>query len=86
MAGELWTPSSFNILRLRPRVRTLTLPNGERAKEMRDDSGTVSHIERDEGMDAIVRPKTIRLKRSIKDPFVRQLIAAAERKDRHGPR
>jgi hypothetical protein len=57
---RLWLP--VPVLRHRAHTRTVTLPNGERAKVTTDDSGTVRHIERAEGMDAIVRPKTIRLR------------------------
>lgn len=56
---RLWTP--FNHLRLRRREKTVTLPNGERAKVWVDDSGTVTQIETAERLDGIVRPKTLRL-------------------------
>ena len=63
----LWVPSTFNTTRLRPRVRTVTLPNGERAKvtfepTARDEESSVTHIERNEGIDAVVRPRQVRLK------------------------
>ena len=50
-----------NILRFRARTRTVTLPNGERAKVTIDDSGTVRHVEHGDHLDATVRPGTIRL-------------------------
>ena len=80
----LWVPNSVGVLRYRATTRTVTLPTGERAKVTTDDSGTVRHIEHGDVLDAIVRPKTIRLTRSVKDPFVRRLIADAQRKDCHG--
>jgi hypothetical protein len=59
---DLWTPPTVAQLRRRARQRTVTLPSGERAKVTVDDSGTVIHIERDERLDAVVRPDVIRLK------------------------
>lgn len=50
-----------NILRFRARTRTITLPNGERAKVTIDDSGTVKHVEHGDHIDATVRPRGIRL-------------------------
>lgn len=50
-----------NILRFRARTRTVTLPNGERAKVTIDDSGTVRHVEHGDHLDATVRPAGIRL-------------------------
>ena len=52
-------------LLLRPVVKTVTLRNGERAKVTKEptslnDESSVTHIERAEGIDAVVRPKTIR--------------------------
>lgn len=58
----LYVATAADLLRFRAVTRTVTLPNGERAKVTIDDSGTVRHIERNEGIDAVVRPKTIRLK------------------------
>lgn len=51
----------FALLRRRKVVRTITLPNGERAKLTVDDWGN-EHIERDEGIDAIAHPRTIRVR------------------------
>lgn len=61
--STLWTPST-GVAQLRHRAteRTVTLGNGKRAKVTVDDSGTVTHIERDDGLDAIVRPDVVRLK------------------------
>jgi hypothetical protein len=54
----------FAILRHRaPRPRTVVLPNGERAKRTVDDSGTVVQYERDEGLDAVVRPRIVTILR-----------------------
>jgi hypothetical protein len=50
-----------NILRFRARTKTVTLPNGERAKVTIDDSGTVRHVEHGDHIDATVRPNTIRM-------------------------
>jgi hypothetical protein len=61
--ADLWTPPArVAQLRHRPRKRTVTLPNGERALVTVDDSGTVIHIEHGERLDAVVRPDVIRLK------------------------
>jgi hypothetical protein len=49
------------LLRFRARTRTVTLPNGERAKVTIDDSGTVRHVEHGDHLDATIRPNTIRL-------------------------
>ena len=59
----LWTPSTdVAQLRHRAKVRTVTLPNGDRAKVTVDESGHVTQIERAERLDAIVRPDVIRIK------------------------
>ena len=58
----LFVAHGFSFLKLRATSRTITLPTGERAKVTVDDSGTVTHIEHGEHVDAIARPKTIRLK------------------------
>jgi hypothetical protein len=42
--------------------RTVTLPTGERALMSVDDSGTVMQIETAERMDAVARPRTVRLR------------------------
>jgi len=49
------------LLRFRAKTRTVTLPNGERAKVTIDDSGTVRHVEHGDHLDATVRPAAIRL-------------------------
>lgn len=64
-ASGLWVATGFNFLRHRRTVRTVTLPSGERAKVTVDDSGTVTHIEHGDRVDAIVRPKTVRLRPRI---------------------
>jgi hypothetical protein len=58
----LWLPSGFSFAEHRKTVRTVTLPNGKRAKVTVDDSGTVLQQECDDRLDAVVRPKTVRLK------------------------
>jgi hypothetical protein len=55
--AELWTPTP--LLKYRATKRTVTLPSGERALVTVDDSGTVTHVEHGEHLDAIVRPKTV---------------------------
>jgi len=51
-------PPSF---KFRAKEKTVTLPNGKRAKITVDDSGTVAHREQDETLDATVRPRTIKV-------------------------
>lgn len=59
---NLWVPPrGVGLLRFRATTRTVTLPNGERAKVTIDDSRTVKQIERNEGLDAVVSPSTIRV-------------------------
>jgi hypothetical protein len=61
-AGGLWVPPRVTLARHRPTRRTVTLPSGERALVTVDDSGTVTHVEHGEVLDAIVRPDVIRIK------------------------
>lgn len=58
----LWVPRAASLLRYRAKKRTVTLRSGERALVTRDDSGAVTHIETAERVDAIARPKTIRVR------------------------
>lgn len=58
----LWVAHGFSFLRHRRQVRTVTLRTGERAKVTVDDSGTVTHIETDTRIDAVVRPRRVRLR------------------------
>lgn len=58
----LFIARSFSFLKFRARERTVTLASGERAKVTVDDSGTVTHIETSERLDAVARPDTVRLK------------------------
>jgi hypothetical protein len=58
----LWVAHGFNFLRYRATKRTVTLKDGRRALVTVDDSGTVTHVESDERLDAIVRPRTVKLK------------------------
>lgn len=61
--SNIWVPPpGVSLLRFRATTRTITLPNGERAKVTIDDSRTVKHIEHGDIIDAVVRPKTITLK------------------------
>lgn len=64
----LWVAHGFNFLRHRKQVRTVTLKSGERAKVTVDDSGTAMQIETAERMDAIVRPKPVRLRVRLQQP------------------
>lgn len=57
----LWVADGFSLLRMRAKERTVTLKDGRRAKVTVDDSGTVTQIETNDQLDAIVRPKTVRL-------------------------
>lgn len=77
-ANRLYVPRPVGLLRFRARTTTGTAPNGERAKVVIDDSGTVFHFERNDGMDATVRPNNIRLTRRVGDPFVRHLLEQAK--------
>lgn len=62
-ASGLWvTEKGFNVLRLRATERTVTLADGRRAKVTVDDSRTVKQIETDDQLDAVVRPRTVRLR------------------------
>lgn len=65
----LWVPGNgVSFKENRNTKRTRTLPSGERALITIDDSGTVMQVLRarrlsdDERLDAIVRPKTVRLR------------------------
>jgi hypothetical protein len=51
----------FSFLRHRATKRTVTLKSGQRALVTVDDSGTVTQIETAERLDAIVRPRTVRI-------------------------
>ena len=57
--SRIWTPG---LLKHRARSKTVTMRNGERALVTVDDSGTVFQREHGDVLDAVVRPKTIRLK------------------------
>lgn len=66
MAADLWVPpTGVALLRHRASERVVTLPSGERVNVTVDDSGTVTHIEHDDRVDAVVRPRTttIRIRR-----------------------
>jgi 6-pyruvoyl-tetrahydropterin synthase len=64
----LWIPHAFSFWEHRKTKRTINLPTGERALVSVDDSGTVMQILRsarlraDEKLDAVVRPKTVRIR------------------------
>ena len=57
----LWIAPNFGFLKMRKRSKTVTLPNGERAKITVDDSGIVKQVEHGEHLDGFVRPNTIRM-------------------------
>jgi len=67
-ASGLWVPRTYSFQENRRTKRTTTLPSGERALVTVDDSGTVMQILRsrpmsaDEHLDAVVRPRTIRVR------------------------
>lgn len=46
--------------------RTLYLPNGATVKVTTDDSGTATHVEESDGLHAIARPETLRLKLNLR--------------------
>jgi hypothetical protein len=63
---KLWTPPT-GVTLLGPRKyvakeRIVTLPSGERVRVTIDDSTTVTQVEHDHTLDAIVRPKTVTVK------------------------
>lgn len=60
-ASGLWVPHGASLLRHRATKKTVTLRDGRRALVTVDDSGTVTQIETAEALDAIVRPKTVRI-------------------------
>lgn len=53
--------NGFSFLKYRATKKTVTLPTGERALVTVDDSGTVTQIETTDRLDAIVRPKSVRV-------------------------
>lgn len=60
--SKLWTPpAGVALLRFRKRKKTVTLPNGKRALVTVDDSGEVTQIEVGDRLDAVVRPRTVKL-------------------------
>ena len=62
-SSEIWTPpTGVAQLRHRSTRRTVTLPDGRRAKVTTDDSGIVTQVEFEDRLDAIVRPNVIQLK------------------------
>jgi hypothetical protein len=58
----LFIARNFGFLKHRKRERTVTLPNGTRAKVTTDDSGTVTQVETSEQLHGIVSPKTVTLR------------------------
>lgn len=62
--AELWTPTTnlFGPRKFVARERIVTLPSGERVRVSIDDSTTVTQVEHDHTLDAIVRPQTVRVK------------------------
>lgn len=57
----LWVPYGFSFAENRRTTRTVTLHSGERAKVTVDDSGTVMQIETADRMDAVARPRSVRM-------------------------
>lgn len=58
--GALWTPpGGVGLLKHHAKSKTVTLQDGRRALITVDDSDTVTHIESDDRLDCIVRPKTV---------------------------
>ncbi len=60
---DIWTPpTGVTLLPFRrcvEREEIRVLPNGERVRVHTDDSGTVTHVEHNHTLDAIVRPNTV---------------------------
>lgn len=55
-------PHLFGPRRYVARERIIRLPNGERVRVSIDDSRTVTQVEHDHTLDAIVRPRSITVK------------------------
>jgi hypothetical protein len=70
----LFVARSFNVTKLRPVVKTRTLPSGEKVQVVYeptslDGESSVTHIEHKDGrVDGIARPKTIRYRLKLGDP------------------
>ena len=63
LPSGLWLPAGLDFADLRRRKRTVKFRStGERALVSVDDSGTVMQIETVNRLDAIVRPRTVRLR------------------------
>lgn len=60
--AKLWTPTLIGPRRYVARERIVTLPSGERVRVSIDDSATVTQVEHDHTLDAIVRPRTVTVK------------------------
>lgn len=60
--GGVWVAHGFSFLHYRATKRTVTLASGERALVTVDDSGTVTQVEHGEHLDAVVRPRTVRIR------------------------
>ncbi len=66
LPSGLWLPTGVNFAELRRSKRTVRFKStGERALVTVDDSGTVMQIETGDRLDAIVRPRTVRLRARI---------------------
>ncbi len=66
LPSGLWLPAGVNFADLRRSRRTVRFKStGERALVTVDDSGTVMQIESGDRLDAIVRPRTVRLRARI---------------------
>lgn len=66
LPSGLWLPTGVNFADLRRSRRTVRFKStGERALVTVDDSGTVMQIETGDRLDAIVRPRTVRLRARI---------------------
>lgn len=60
--AEIWTPPrGVGLLRHHAVKKTVTLPDGARALVTIDDSRTVTQVESGDRLDAIVRPRTVRI-------------------------
>lgn len=52
--------------------KVITLPNGVQVRVHTDASGTVTHIEENDHLHAIVRPQPCMMKFGVKNPEIRQ--------------
>lgn len=57
--SSLFVPKPLALLTHRRRERIVTLKTGERVRVSVDDSGTVTQVEHNDTLDAVVRPPSV---------------------------